>query len=62
MHKRIIIHLLFVFCILKNNDKPSKSAGMLPSKILHGWGTACLFCIIVSLFSAFSSSVELAKL
>ena len=25
---------------------------MLPSKILQGWGTACLFCIIVSLFSA----------
>ena len=25
---------------------------MLPSKILQGWGTACLFCIIVSRFSA----------
>ena len=50
------------FAFLKNNDKPNKSAGMLPSKILQGWGTACLFCIIVSLFSAISSSVEFAKL
>ena len=43
MHTRIIIHLLFVFCILKNNDKPSKSAGMLPSKILQGWGDCLSF-------------------
>lgn len=62
MHKRIIIHLLFVFCILKKTINQTKVQACCPPKYFKDGGTACLFCIIVSLFGAISSSVELAKL